>query len=329
MTWKYMKIVRFFLFISFCLYLLGCGDAETHRSELTKLLITGDADVEVTGIPPELTEMYKAHRYADECLAYYTKYIDAGGIAIVGNRYVRDEQFYLAREVILLMTSKRPELRKPLSLNNASYGFKDRVCRVILVNTAEPIDSEFNYIRRDTWGWAIPEKPDGFYGRGQAIYDPWAYYPDNPDNILPPYYIVALIGWNPFRDEPERIYIGIEVLVHEFAHALDGIAIRQLDPTFVERLKAAYQAGCILPETTNTNLYKNAYGCRNPLEYWATHVQDWFRYKPQDHARRFSDFRPDDHQMLPLLEEWLPKIYLSPLNILEQPIAWEWGDVID
>lgn len=329
MAWKYMKIVRFFLFISFCLYLLGCGDAETHRSELTKLWITGESAVEVTGIPPKLTEMYKAHFYADECLAYYTKYIDAGGIAIVGNRYVRDEQFYAAREVILLMTSKRPELRQPLSLNNVDHGFEDRVCRVILINREEPIDSEFrNEYSRKIGAWTVPENPYYYNGGlGWEAFDG----PSAVPNALPNYYIVVTTGWKwKPRDEPESIYFSVGVLVHEFAHALEFVSLPQLDPTFNERLFAAYQAGCILPETTNTNRFKNAYGCRNIWEYWAEHVKDWHRYKPQYLEHLFNPvLYPDDQLILPLLEEWLPKIYLSPLNILERPIAWEWGDVID
>lgn len=326
-----MKIVRFFLFISFCLYLLGCGDAETHRSELTKLLITGDSDVEVTGIPPKLTEMYKAHYYADECLAYYTKYIDAGGIAIVGNRYVRDEQFYVAREVILLMTSKRPELRQPLSLNNVDYGFEDRVCRVILINREEPRDSEFSseYGRR-IGAWTIPEAPNFFPGLGWATYD---LFPNDPDgySALPNYYIVVTTGWKWKLYDVERIDFSVGVLVHEFAHALDNISLRQLDPTFGKRLSDAYQAGCILPETTNTNRFKNAYGCRSRGEYWAEHVKDWHRYTPQYLEKWLFNpvLYPDDQLVLPLLEEWLPKTYLSPLRGLGQPIAWEWGDVID
>ena len=129
---KYLLRNRLFDFVILCLCLYGCFDS--HQSQLKKMLITDD-EVEVTGIPPELIEIYKVHPHAYNCLTYYTKYIDAEGIAIVGSDWVRDEQFYAAREIVLLMTSKRPELREPLSLKT---GF-----RIILLSADEPPDSEF------------------------------------------------------------------------------------------------------------------------------------------------------------------------------------------
>ena len=48
---------------------------------------------------------------------YYTKYIDAGGIAIVGGNLVEDSYFQQARHIALVMTSKVPGLRDALSYN--------------------------------------------------------------------------------------------------------------------------------------------------------------------------------------------------------------------
>ena len=56
---------------------------------------------------------------------YYTKYIDAEGIAIMGNSDVTDAEFHIARDIVLRMTVKHPELRQLLS---ATSGY-----RVILV----------------------------------------------------------------------------------------------------------------------------------------------------------------------------------------------------
>lgn len=78
---KYLLRTKLFWFVSLCLCFYGCFDM--HQSQLTKVLITGDNDVEVTGIPPELIEIYKVHPHAYNCLTYYTKYIDAGGIAML------------------------------------------------------------------------------------------------------------------------------------------------------------------------------------------------------------------------------------------------------
>ncbi len=313
MVWKWTKIVTLSLFI-FCLF--GCFDTDTQQSQITKLLITGDSEVAVTDIPPELVEYYKAHQYADKFLAYYTKYIDAGGIAIVGNHYVRDEQFYVAREVILLMTSKRPELREPLSLSNVRG---DNRFRVILINAEEPLDSEFNsdYGRETGWN-TIPEAPN-YAQLG------WA----NSQ------YIVAHIWWD-HVDPAQRdgkIRFGLGVLVHEFAHALHMVALSELDPTFNEQLLEAYGKGCFSPPNIHGSYngrFRNTYACRNHLEYWAEFVVAWV-YK--DAWVAWDDFttfellvNADDQLILPLLDEWIPKINLKPLDKLGQPIPWEWSE---
>ena len=60
---------------------------------------------------------------------FYDKYIDAGGIAIIGpsdrtsNLGIADEFLYAAREIILTMTSEMPALREVLSLGH-EFGFR-------------------------------------------------------------------------------------------------------------------------------------------------------------------------------------------------------------
>ena len=46
---------------------------------------------------------------------FYTKYIDAAGIAILSNDSVADEHLIEARDIIIALTAKRPELRDMLS----------------------------------------------------------------------------------------------------------------------------------------------------------------------------------------------------------------------
>ena len=335
-AWKWTRIITLFLFISFCLF--GCVDTE-QQGQITKILITGDSEVEVTDIPPELVEVYKAHEYADECLAYYTKYIDAGGIAIVGNHYVKDEQFYAAREVILLMTSKRPELREPLSLKKVrtsssfrpeiiqqlqqegadiedlmskSSSFRPERFRVILINAEEPVESEFNSEWGRETGWTtIPEAP-GFSRLG------WASS----------HYIASHIWWDTVYRGGNIIDLQLSVLVHEFAHALHMIAIRELDPTFNEQLREAYKVACFSPPNVNgvPSTRFGGYGCRNSSEYWAENVRYWFMHPPADIVRSLEWFE-GDRAILPLLQEWLPTIYLLPLNRFGQPVPWEWGEV--
>ena len=68
------------------------------------------------------------------------------------------------------------------------------------------------------------------------------------------------------------------LLIHEFAHAIHKMAVRELDPTFDRRLKETYQAAI------KQGLWQGKYAGTNCDEYWAEGVQSWF-----------DDNRPEDH----------------------------------
>ncbi|MYB02036.1 MAG: hypothetical protein F4118_13050 [Acidimicrobiaceae bacterium] len=313
---------RLFLFILCFLCIFGCDDV---RDGMLKVHITGgDSEVEVTGLPPELVESYKAQiwpkgrdateseneRYEAELaqyLAYYTKYIDAGGIAIVGNHYVRDEQFYAARETILTMTSKYPEMREQLSLKaDRIHGIK---FRVILLNAEEPVDSEFsNEFSRETGGWAFPESPRNPGYLGAASF----------------HYCVARVEWEPRPGRGVRLSLG--VLVHEFAHALhEQGGIEHVYPGFNKHLRQAYNTD-VRSSGSGSSAYTNSYGGTNHREYWAELSRDWFTDSTITLTQRYK-WRRVDQLMLPIMEDLYPKISLIPLSYyLERPVEWDWDN---
>ena len=65
-----------------------------------------------------LTDAESIHEWQKE---FYTRYIDAGGVAIVGPDTVTDREYLLAREAILVMTSKRPELRDRVQSKHGKF----------------------------------------------------------------------------------------------------------------------------------------------------------------------------------------------------------------
>jgi cyclophilin family peptidyl-prolyl cis-trans isomerase len=69
---------------------------------------------------------------------------------------------------------------------------------------------------------------------------------------------------------PGDPYSTENIFIHEFGHVIHGIAMKALDPTFDERLRAAYESA------TNHALWKGTYAGTSPGEYWAESVQDWF-----------------------------------------------------
>ena len=133
------KFLYFLWVICFCI--TGCADEGVLLSDLVVGRDVLDEDV-VTEIPIALQELLWGNQenllaslarametdnkervsflirrihLRERQAEYYTKYIDAGGIIIVGNRDVWNWCFYAARDIVLTMTSKHPRLREVLS----------------------------------------------------------------------------------------------------------------------------------------------------------------------------------------------------------------------
>lgn len=69
---------------------------------------------------------------------------------------------------------------------------------------------------------------------------------------------------------PGDPYSTENILIHEFAHAVEGIGLRAVDPSFGKRLRSAYE------KAITAGLWKGTYAGQNAGEYWAEGVQDWF-----------------------------------------------------
>lgn len=144
--WK----VKFFLVLAICLCVSGCDD--THLSQPMEMVFFGGETVEVpettiSGVPADVQTLLCGNR--DElmqrlldlgegdavaasalldqiCLIdaqrkHYTKYIDAGGIAVLGGQHIHDSYFYATEAFVKAMTAKQPELREALS---PQHGFR-------------------------------------------------------------------------------------------------------------------------------------------------------------------------------------------------------------
>jgi cyclophilin family peptidyl-prolyl cis-trans isomerase len=69
---------------------------------------------------------------------------------------------------------------------------------------------------------------------------------------------------------PNDPYATENLLIHEFAHAVQHYGLRAVDPTFAQRLKSAYASA------TQRGLWQGTYAGTNPSEYWAEAAQSWF-----------------------------------------------------
>ena len=229
---------------------------------------------------------------------YYTRFIDAGGIAIVGGDTVPNGSFQEARHIVLVMTAKIPELRKALSRKTkTSIHGRDIPFRVVIreelyeryIGEVDP-DPEAS-LRRVLE--AIPERSKGGTISGTGQY--YAY----PLCVVPG-------GTRPegTRDAGKPT---LGNLVHEFAHAIHGAFIDQPhllpDIQFTERLGNTWDTQMEhfrkreeegLPvENSLAAPYpvcrpKSAYAYVDPWEFWAVFVEDrWFggMHEPASLAR--------------------------------------------
>jgi len=92
------------------------------------------------------------------------------------------------------------------------------------------------------------------------------------------------------------------IIIHEFAHVLEQKGLRVMDHTFNSRLKAAYN-GAI-----SNGLWKSTYAGKNPDEYWAEGVKNWFDHDrtndaQNNHVNTREKLKEYDHELAKLCTE--------------------------
>ena len=212
---------------------------------------------------------------AEQQRLYYTKYIDAGGIAIMGNAHVPDTDFLIARDITLRMTAKRPELRKMMS-PASRY-------RTILVSILH--SQTIGEIPEYTCPNHEPRSPGGVGGRFQSV------------TLIGSYY------WGTFVHEfahSIEAFISCYEQKTKYCYYDSGVTLQTLD--FQNRLEAAYQQAIAL------GLWKDRYAETNPAEYWAEGVVMWFYGIGE--GKEFpthADFAAHDPLLAELIDEWFAK----------------------
>lgn len=286
---KVLKNTIVFMLLLQCVVLLGGCAEERFSVSMATLLVPTDRAI--GPVPPELQEILWGEN-AERLATYYTTYIDAGGVVILGADAIGDRYFHAAREIVLEMTSKRPEIREILTPTREPRDNPSSRFRMILITSGQDLSGMLKWeMRREglTTGWC---------GGGQT-------------------HCVASVHKFLHNDKYE---LSMSTFVHEFAHAMH-FAIRRLDPTFDDRLEAAYQAVVDDPESYWWAGEWRSHALSNPLEYWAESVTEWF----YDLSFRFSnphgfgrwasnEFIKKDHLMYALMQEWLDFKNLHYIN---------------
>jgi hypothetical protein len=212
-----------------------------------------------TGAPVELISDYAKANIVPvpESLGvspFYRKYTDAFGIPVVSSDKVPDAALLVARDIVNTMLAARPDLRKALIARKWRTG--------VIAEVEMTMDvPEYSRMKRPG---APPDEPVG-----QADRD----YHANRSRGL---------GGNPTTGAEENLlgypgtrYWGEHIFVHEFAHAIMGGGIRDVDPAMFAEIRAAYDAAMAAGKYVHPDGRKH-YATTNAGEYWAEGVQWWF-----------------------------------------------------
>ena len=306
-----MKQIKLFSVVLILLIALcGCSDERLSPVDLLKSSAGGvevSADSTIGPPPPEIAkllwgdldatkaELPTAYGVMQEFVlreinfietqqAYYQKYIDADGIAIIGSDAVDDIFFHAAKKVVLGMTSKRPETREWLSVSHGAY--PSNRFRMILVTPECDIPRAQAHIL--TEGRVC----DRYIG---ACVGEW-------------YCVVVVQFSSTPGHEDELSFSG--TFIHEMGHAIH-YALRDVDPTFQTRLDAAY-------EDANTGEGgSNFGGMPNEREFWAEATWYWFNKVSNPNpsvASLGKTFQRADPLLYQLLDEVYPLLYLRAVD---------------
>ncbi|HPO69396.1 MAG TPA: hypothetical protein PKV53_03705 [Anaerohalosphaeraceae bacterium] len=167
---------------------------------------------------------------------FFSKYLDCGGIPVIGSSRVADAAFYRVRELLNSILANRPDIHQALADAGVKYvivAHDEQVTDIPMYSHMQP---------KEYWN----ERARGFGGLTTSC---------GEENLL---------------NMPMDRYEDESIFVHELAHAIHSPALQRIDPTFQPRLEALYR------KAMDKGLYKYDYASTNPSEYWAENVQAYF-----------------------------------------------------
>lgn len=234
---------------------------------------------------------------------FYKKYTDALGIAVISSEKPPDAALLVARDIVIHMLAKRPDLRQPM----VAQRWKVAVMAHSEVTTDIP--EHANRKKPDIDDRRLTPGERANYERIQKMTD--KEYWDRRARGL---------GGNPTSCAEENLlgypgtrYFGENILVHEFSHAIMGGGIRRADPELFAEIQQAYT------DAMAKGLWKGHYASTNASEYWAEGTQFWFwsNYAYMDGEQRIqspADLQGYDPKLYDLLSRVYPDHHI-PMDV--------------
>lgn len=290
---EYIILRGFLIFISLLVVSVAARTQEKPAATPEKPLIQDYMRANI-GTPPQALGLDP----------FYKKYADALGIAILSSEKVPDGALLVARDIVIHMLAKRPDLRAEMVKKKMRVGVMAQAESTTDIpehrNLKKPTrdDPRLTPQERDNYDTGIGKMTDKEY---------WDKRARGLGGNLTTCAEENLLGY------PGTRYYGENIFVHEFSHAIMGQGIRTADPTLFAEIQEAYT------EAMAKGLWKGHYGSTNANEYWAEGTQTWFwsNYEFMDKEQRVQS--PEDLQRYDSkLYELLSRVYLDhhiPMDI--------------
>ena len=227
--------------------------------------LRGAEGYEVVPVPEEL-------RSKLELDPFYKKYASAKGFPVVSSEKVSD---YALKEAVYLL--------------NQMFGERNDIRQAMIENKVR-----FVIMAPDEFTTMVPEQRDmnpakywDKRARGLGASRRRPVVSCGEENLLG------------YEGDP---YLTENILIHEFAHAMHGLGMREVDPTFDRRLREAYRAAM------DAELWKGTYAAVNHSEYFAEGVQSWFETNRENdaqhnHVNTREELKEYDPALAKLVEE--------------------------
>lgn len=250
------------------------GGSQVARFNLSWLLqgeSTGDGKVPEEFRQAEL-DVPKSVREKFSLSDFYQKYVDVGGLPVVGSAKVSDAAVREAAWIVEKMVGHRPDILKCMADNNTRLAVMAWNEFTSDVPEHRHLEPRVYWDRRARGLGATPQAPAVSCAEENLL-----CHPNDP-------------------------YAAENICIHEFAHAIHQMGMVDVDPSFNQRLERAYR------QALAAGLWKGTYAAVDPMEYWAEAVQCWFDDNRENDAlhnqvNTRSELRAYDAELAKLCEE--------------------------